>query len=99
MRSSFPWNPLPESIPSILLGILLYSAFRKKSYVRKREQVEGVEISAFHPPILPPDVIAGEVDVFPAEGRQVFKQVVADRQNRVLSGPESRGLNKPYSKE
>jgi hypothetical protein len=41
---------------------------------------EGSKFPAFHSPVLPPDVIAGEVDVFPAEGRQVFKQVVADRQ-------------------
>ena len=41
---------------------------------------EGPKFSAFHPPVLPPDVIAGEVDVFPAEERQVFKQIVADQQ-------------------
>jgi hypothetical protein len=33
---------------------------------------EGPKFSAFHPPVLPPNVIAGEVDVFPAEGRQVL---------------------------
>jgi hypothetical protein len=41
---------------------------------------EGPKFPAFHPPVLPPDVFAGGVDVFPAEGRQVFKQVVADQQ-------------------
>jgi hypothetical protein len=45
---------------------------------------EGSKFSAFHPPVLPPDVIASEVDVF--EGRQVFKQVVAHRQTMCFQG-------------
>ena len=34
----------------------------------------------FNTLVLAPNVVSGEVDVFPAEGRQVFKQVVADQQ-------------------
>jgi hypothetical protein len=41
----------------------------KKSYVKKWERSEGAKFVAFHTPILAPDVITREIDVFPAERR------------------------------
>jgi hypothetical protein len=51
---------------------------------------EGPKFSAFHPPVLPPEVIAGEVDVFPADGRQVLpKATISLRSEGRPPGPSN----------